>query len=263
MLGLALGLSYKLDSVLLSIYRSDTEVGLYNAAYNLVFTVVVFSNVVNTALFPSLTRHTASDPEQMPRISQRVFRYLLLISLPIAAGGWALAGDLVNFLYTKDYSAAVPALQIVVWVIPLMYISEFLGYVIVINDQESSIARAVVISSAFNGLANLFLVPRYGFFAASVMTVLTEVILLAQYFWLLRDLLRKYNWVQSLLLPLAVTGVMVGVVLVLRGRIPLVANIVVGASVYAAGLIMTRVVGADELRLFRSVLHLSGAEGLD
>ena len=40
-IGLALGLSYRFDSVLLNIFRSDAETGYYNAAYNLVFSAVL------------------------------------------------------------------------------------------------------------------------------------------------------------------------------------------------------------------------------
>jgi hypothetical protein len=59
-IGLALGLSYKFDTVLLNIFRSDAETGYYNAAYNLVFSSVLFSNAFNTALYPSLARQATS-----------------------------------------------------------------------------------------------------------------------------------------------------------------------------------------------------------
>ncbi|MES4792646.1 MAG: flippase, partial [Chloroflexota bacterium] len=53
-IGFTLGLSYKLDSVLLNIFRGDTETGYYNAVYNLVFSAAILSNALNTALYPSL-----------------------------------------------------------------------------------------------------------------------------------------------------------------------------------------------------------------
>ena len=61
-IGFTLGLSYKFDTLLLSQTRTDQEVGYYNAAYNLVFSAVIFSNVINTSLYPSLARHAVGKP---------------------------------------------------------------------------------------------------------------------------------------------------------------------------------------------------------
>ena len=97
-IGFTLGLSYKFDSVLLNIFRSDAETGYYNAAYNLVFSTVVISNVINTSLYPSLTRQAASAPHTLPAIYQRALRYLLVLALPIAVGAAALDERSVRFM---------------------------------------------------------------------------------------------------------------------------------------------------------------------
>ena len=85
-IGFALGLSYKFDTVLLNIFRSDAETGFYNAAYNLVFSTVLFSNVLNTALYPSLSRQSVNDPANLNRSYERSLRYLLMFALPVAVG---------------------------------------------------------------------------------------------------------------------------------------------------------------------------------
>lgn len=254
-IGFALGLSYKLDSVLLNIYRGDTETGFYNAAYNLIFTAVMLSNVFNTSLFPSMTRRAASHPAEMPRIIERVFRYLFVAALPVAVGGWALSGQIIPFLYTSSFAEAVPAFSILIWVVPWMYVSEFFGYLILIQDREKSVARAIIISSGFNGLMNLILIPRYGFMAASVMTVLTEILLVGQYVWILRKTLRAFNGLRTFLMPLLSTAVMCGVVLVLGPRLSLFVNIGVGGVVYIFMLLLTGVLGKDEVDLVRSFLR--------
>jgi O-antigen/teichoic acid export membrane protein len=181
LIGFALGLSYKFDTVLLNIFRGDLETGYYNAAYNLVFSAVVLSNVVNTALYPSLTRQAITDPTNLHSIYEKVIKYLLLISLPIAFGVSTLSNQIVEFLYTSDYAYSSLALRIVIWVLPFMYLSEFLGYAVVIGNKERRVARAVLISTGVNIALNLLLVPRFGYLAAAIMTVLTEAILVFQH----------------------------------------------------------------------------------
>jgi len=252
-IGFALGLSYKFDSVLLNIYRSDAETGYYNAAYNLVFSVAILSNALNTALYPSLARQAVSAPHTLPKIYERAFRYLMVMALPIAVGTWTLADQLVRFLFKAAYLPAVPALQIVIWVVPLMFASEFMGYVVLIAGKESRVARAVTISTSFNVAANLLLVPRYGFLGAAVMTVVTEAVLVGQYVWMLRALIRQVNWSSSLLRPLLAAASMGGSVLLLRAHVPFFANVAIGVVVYVVASLALGVVGRDELRFARSL----------
>jgi len=251
-IGFALGLSYKFDSVLLNLFRSDQEVGYYTSVYNLVFSAAMLSNAFNTALYPSLTRQAASQPESLPRIYERALRYLLVLALPIAAGVWVVADQLVPFLQGAAYTPAIPALQIIVWVVPLMFTSEFLGYVVLIGGKERYVARSVVISTTCNVIANLILVPFFGFIGAAMMTVLTEAVLVGQYLWLLRDLLRRFNWGQMLARPLIAAGVMVAALLVVPDLHVLI-RVGLGAVIYGGLLIALGVLGKDEVRFMRGL----------
>jgi O-antigen/teichoic acid export membrane protein len=251
-IGFALGLSYKFDSVLLNIFRTDAETGYYNAAYNLVFSAAVFSNIFNTSLYPSLARQAVNDPGQLPKIYQRSLGYLILLALPIAVGVWALADQLVLLLFKAAYQPATPALQIVIWVLPWMFASEFLGYIVLISGQEKYVARSVLISTGFNVALNLVMVPVFGFVGAAVMTVLTEVVLVGQYVLILRSLIKEFNWSKILLRPIVAAAIMGAVVIALR-PLPLALNVAVGALVYGGLLLALGVLGKDEMSFLRSL----------
>jgi O-antigen/teichoic acid export membrane protein len=253
LIGFALGLSYKFDSVLLNIFRGDAETGWYNAAYNLVFSVAVLSNVFNTALYPSLAREAMAAPEKLPLVLERGLRYLMLLALPIAVGASILAGPLVSFLFKAGFEPAAPILQIIIWTVPLMFTSELLGYVVLITDQERRAARSVLVSTGFNVAFNLLLVPRFGFFAAAVMTVVTEAVLVGQHAWTLRVLMRQINWLATVIRPLAAACLMGVVTLLLRSQTPLLVDIALSAGAYGLFLLMLGSVGRDELTFFRGL----------
>ena len=181
-----LGLSYKLDSVILNITRGDLETGYYSAAYNLVFTAAFISNAINAALYPTLTRQAAEAPDALPVIYARVLRYLMMIGIPIAVGGWALSDKIIVFLFGTGFDPSGLSLSILIWVVPLMFASEFLGYIVVVRGEERGVARAVVVSTGVGIACNLVLIPWFGVLGASVMTVVTEAILVSQYVWYLR-----------------------------------------------------------------------------
>lgn len=258
-IGFALGLSYKFDTILLNIFRGDSETGFYNAAYNLVFSAVLISNVINTSMYPTLTREFTNNPGELPKIFERMLRYLMIVSLPIAVGGSLLAGPLVDLLYSGSYAQSALALRIVIWVIPLMYASEYLGYIVVIHNKEIRVARAILVSTAVNISLNLLLVPIYGLLAASVMTVVTEIILVAQHLWTLRGMIRHSDWKGSLLRPVLAALLMGGVVYLAHPYLHLFVTIGVGALVYFGLLVLIGVVGQEELRFARQTISAIGS----
>ena len=114
-------------------------------------------------------------------------------------------------------------------------------------------ARSVLVSTGLNLGLNLLLVPRFGFLAAAVMTVVTEAVLAGQYLWLLRRTLRQVDFVRPVLRPfLASLGM--GVSLIVLHDLPLVALVTSGALVYGALVLLLGVLGREDLRLFEPFL---------
>jgi O-antigen/teichoic acid export membrane protein len=248
-----LGLSYKFDSVLLAVTRSDSETGFYNAAYNLVFSAVLVSNILNGSLFPSLTRRVQSSSEGLSGVYGHAIRYLMIVALPIAAGACLLADRLVPLLYGPAYEPTISALRIVIWAVPLMSMTELFGYIAIVQNREHHVARAVTTSTGVNLALNLLLVPRFGFLAASIMTVVTEAVLAGQYFWLLRHTLHGVELTRPLLRPAAACAGMALVLLILHD-LPVLALVAIGALVYGGLLLLLGVLGRDDLRLFEPFL---------
>lgn len=260
-IGFALGLSYKFDSVLLNLFRGDKETGLYGSVYNLVFNAVILSNVFNTALYPTLVRHAKAGQTDLSRIYGRAFGFLAAISLPIAAGMWAISDQLVDLLFGSQYASATTALSIIVWAIPLMFASEFLGYIVVISGKERYVARAVVTSTIFNVLVNLVVVPSFGFVGASVMTVVTEAVLVGQYVWYLRGFLGGLDLGRVLGRPVGATLLMAGVVWISHSYLPLAVSVASGVVVFGACFWAVGGVGQDEIQLVRSLFRRPAPTG--
>jgi O-antigen/teichoic acid export membrane protein len=251
-LSLALGLSYKFDTVLIEYFHGASAAGHYNAAYNLIFNCVMFSNILNTTLYPALSRQAASDPVALPAAYERALRYLMIVALPLTIGIYMLSDQLIPFLFKTEFLPAAGALMVLIWVVPLQYASEFLGYVILIANRERIVARSVLISSTLNVLANLALVPLFGIQGAAVMTVLTELVLVGQYIWLLRDQLRGLDASRYLLRPL-LAALMMGALIWALAPLPWVMRALAAGLAYAAMLFASRTIGRDEIEFVRAL----------
>ena len=78
------------------------------------------------------------------------------------------------FLYSEEFSAAILPLRILIWVLPLMFLSELLGNIVVVHNRETKVALSIGVSTTVNLILNLIFIPRFGLKAASVITVFTE-----------------------------------------------------------------------------------------
>jgi O-antigen/teichoic acid export membrane protein len=249
----ALGLSYKVDTVLLQYFQGDAVTGWYNAAYNLIFLLMTISHSVNLSLYPSMARQHAADPDRMVDIYNRALKYMFVLSLPIAVGTTALGNRIVLFLYSEAFHTAILPLRILIWVLPLMFLSELLGYIIVIHNQEGKVARSIGVSTLINLILNLALVPRFGLIAASVITLLTEAVLVGQYLWILRRELASINRISAFLKPALVAGLMGVVAWALQGW-HLVAIVAVAVAVYLSGILLLGVVDRKEVSFLRGLI---------
>jgi hypothetical protein len=142
-----------------------------------------------------------------------------------------------------------------------MFLSEFLGYVVVIAGREALVARSIIVSSSLNVVANLLFIPMFGVVAAATVTVATEAVLVLQYIWLTRDLLGRMQW--SALLRSALAVVAMAALVYLTRHLPVLATIAVGGALYGGLLLAMRVVGPDEAAFVRSMLaaRRAAAEG--
>lgn len=183
---LALSFTYKLDSLMLGWFGTLALVGMYNTAYNLIFTLTTLSNSINLALFPHMTRQMALNPVAARQNFGNYLRYLLLLSLPMAVIGSVLAEPLAQFLFSKAYTQSGLALRILVWALPLMFLNELLGYVGATLHREKFIAQLRVVLALSNLAMNLVAIPLFGIAGASATTVLTEAIGMALFVYFYR-----------------------------------------------------------------------------
>lgn len=251
-IGFTLGLSYKVDTVLLQYFQGDAVTGWYNVAYNLIFMLMTISHSVNISLYPSMVRQYVTNPDRMVQIYNRALKYMFVLYLPIAAGTTVLGDKIVLFLYSEEFNAAILPLRILIWVLPLMFLSELLGNIVVVHNQEHKAAKSIGVSTAVNLILNLILIPRFGLKAASVITVLTEAILVAQYLWMLRQELASINRVSTFLKPALAATFMGMAAWAFRGWNLLIV-VTTATAIYLTGLALLGVMG-EEVRFLRTLL---------
>src|SRR5262249_33539193 len=70
------------------------------------------------------------------------------------------------------------ALQVLIWYLPISFVNGLLQYVLIAVNRQRTLSVAFAIGVVFNVVANFALIPTYGYLAAAVVTVVSEIVLL-------------------------------------------------------------------------------------
>jgi O-antigen/teichoic acid export membrane protein len=244
--------------------QGDFLVNQYNVAYKVISIATILTPVVTFAVFPTLSRRATGERAALAQAQNGTLRALLLLAFPIAAGISVLARELVllvNGSKALDYGPVpVDVLAILAWFLPLSFANGLIQYVLIAVNRQHAITRAFLITALFNLCANLLAIPWFGLYAASVITILSEVVLLLVFLPLLRS-----EGIAPPLLALswrpAAAALLMGIAMLagkpLGGGLGWLVAVLVAPPVYAAALWLLGAFGAEERALARRVLGRS------
>ncbi|HVN53099.1 MAG TPA: flippase [Anaerolineaceae bacterium] len=250
----SLSIAFNIDTVILSKYVPNAEVGWYNVAYNLIFSIMFVSGSFKEAMTPTLSKTYVDHPEEVTKWFFRMVKIITSISLPIAVGGMILAEPVIRFLYSEEYLPAARAFQLIIWDVPFLMFASFGGNISAVVKEERVGARVYLVAAVANIIMNLFIIPRYGYLGAAVTTVLTDFIAAAQFYFFYRSRLKLPN-LMPIWMKIIPATLGMGLLISLFGNLHPLILLVLGASTYGILTWMLGLYDETEKRLVLRVIH--------
>ncbi len=258
------GLFFRSDIFVLKAARGDAEVGLYDAAYKFINLALLVPQYFTLALFPHLSRLAALRDSAFGATYTLALKLLFILALPLCVATTLLAPDLMWLLGGQDFlPEAGTALRILIWFLPFSYVNGLVQYVLIAAGLQRSLIPAFGLTAAFNLIANLLFTPRFGYQAAALITIGSELVLLGPFFWLLRQRIGTLPEPRAILRPILAALVMGAIAWPLQHAIaaqglaalaPWIATIV-GSVAYLVTLVATGAIGPTERRLALRLLN--------
>ncbi len=187
--GIALALNelyVRADTIIISLYRDFDEVGLYSLAYRILEITSLLGTAFLTSVFPLMSRYAHADRERFRETVQGAWDAFVLLGMPVAACGAVLAPQIVDLAGGSDFAGAAEPLRFLFCAGALAFVNGVIGYGLIAVDRQRKALWLNVVGLATNVGLNLLLVPEHGIVAAAVITVSTEVLVLAGGLWLAR-----------------------------------------------------------------------------
>ena len=187
-----------IDRFFLEHYTNNKEVGAYSMACTLVSVVSILVTVPFSQVW-TVMRFSVMNEEGAEEYYSRVLTYIVLVSMFLALGVSAVAGDGLTLYSLKSYWSAAA-------IIPLLGLSAVLDCAsrvlnIGITMKKRTIFAPVVIAVALaaNVGLNFLLIPRYGSMGATISTLLSFALFCGLRYWASNLFFKvRYEWARVL-----------------------------------------------------------------
>lgn len=255
-ISIALNLIYlRGDVFLLSLFRSQHEVGLYGASYRVLDILTMLPTMFMGLVLPALSRaFAANERGDLRRYLQRSFDFLILMALPITMGGFALGAQLMKTVAGPAFILSGPILNVLIWGVPGIFLGTLYGHAIVALRQQRVMIWGYGSVAAAAVALYLVAIPRFGVWGAAQVTIATETAIAAITFLLVSRTIRALPNLRLAAKALLAALGMTVFLLALNPETSIAVSIPLGGLIYIALLALMRAVPKDMLR---TVLGLS------
>ncbi|MGQ9707854.1 MAG: flippase [bacterium] len=162
-------------TTLLSKLSGDSAVGVYSAAFRIVWGSLFIPLSFSASVYPFFSRLSVSDPQRFVQVVVRTLRYITALALPIGGFGIVLARPIILLVYGSPYEAAMVPLMILTWWSVFACFSSLLSYYFFAINRPAISTIQSAISLGVNLGANFILIPQYGAVGAALAIVMAEL----------------------------------------------------------------------------------------
>lgn len=246
---IAFGLAYfKADTLILSLVRSQAEVGLYGAAYRVLEVLITVPFMYAGVLLPLLANaYVKQEKERLEKYVSGSLDVMLLMAIPMVAGTWLLGTEVMRLIAGTEFVGSGEILRILVIAVAMIYLNTIFSHIVVAVNAQKKMLPVYALVGLGTIVLYLLLIPLYGVWAAAWLTVASEFAIGLGSLVVARRYLAITYHPRATIAALGASLVMAAVVIV-SAPLPIAIRILLGAGTYLGCVILFGGVSKDVLR---------------
>ena len=224
------------------IVRNEALTGMYGVAQRIIEVMIFIPLAFMNSVLPSASRfiheNTKEAKEKLRLLIQHSFDFLNAVSLPVIAGGIAMAPEIIRIISDEEFTKSIYIFQILISMIFFYYLSTLFGYILFAYGKQILYMKSnllAAIATIISGVIVTIYAAEYGALTAHI---LAEVISMSVSYYYLRPFLHTSIRFKNLFRTLCATLVMFLSLIYMKGFIQEYGNIVtLGISVVSSSII--------------------------
>ncbi|MFA5644102.1 MAG: flippase [Patescibacteria group bacterium] len=174
----------KSDIILLSLFKSIEEVGIYSSSYRTIEVIGTIPYMFAGIMLPLFTFNWINkNLDFFKKMMQKSFDFMIILALPLAIGAQFTATEVISLIAGKDFSEAGLPLQLLIISISLLFLSCIFSHIIIAIEKQKKVIALYVYTTISSLILYLILIPKFSYLGASLVTIYSNVIILAGTFY--------------------------------------------------------------------------------
>lgn len=180
---------YNLDMVMLGNIKTETEVGIYNAAYKIFMIGSIPIVTIMRIFLPSLSK--TNDVESLKKTIRNFGIMMFSSGIMISLFIYLTADITINIIFGSEYIGSVIPLMILALNLLVISINIFFGNPLTVWGKQKSYSVAITFGAIINIILNILLIPKYSINGAALATLLSEAVVFIGVFYLFNKNLKN------------------------------------------------------------------------
>lgn len=244
--GVLFQLQSRVDVFLIGLILTEAAVGVYTAAFRVVFLLSFLTYYAGVAIFPAASKLFADSPGRLQSLYRDASRLFVLLGVPAGAGVAVLAPRLVPLIFGSGFAETVAVLQGLALLVVVTGAKNLLSFFLMACDGQLERVKCQWIAATANVLLNLACIPLMGVMGAVVAVSLAEILLVGLLLAKLRSRIGTPE-IGSRLVPAVLATACFAAPVAFMGTLPLLLIVPGAVIVYVAVLFGFRDVRRSEL----------------
>ena len=165
---------FKIDTILLSVMKSSADVGIYNVAYKVMENITFFPAMIVGLVFPIMSSRIFSHRQEFCDIANKTYKVFLLAVVPLVIGVLFMAEEIVAIIGGQGFPESANILRILVFALAFIFFGNLNNSILIAGNFQKKMMSVLAAAAMINITANLVLIPRFSYFGAASVSVITE-----------------------------------------------------------------------------------------
>jgi O-antigen/teichoic acid export membrane protein len=166
----------RIDSVMLGLWRTKVETGVYGNAYSIYEGLTYLPSVLAAVLSPRLSNLFVTDRRKHRLLALGGLGLTAGLALVVGAVVFAFAQPIEVALFGAEFAASAVPLRVLSAGLPLVYAIWILHAIAISMNREKLLLTTGIVGLAAKVALNAYLIPFHGAFGAAVAVILGEAV---------------------------------------------------------------------------------------
>jgi O-antigen/teichoic acid export membrane protein len=166
---------FKMDTILLSVMQTSTDVGIYNAAYKVLENITFFPAMIVGLVLPIMSNTIFADRERFNRVANNTFKLFLILVVPIVVGTMFLADGIILLIGGGQFNESGAVLRILIFALVAIFFGVLSNNILIAGNQQRKLLYISGLAAILNVVLNIIFIPKFSYIAAAYISSLTEI----------------------------------------------------------------------------------------